>query len=138
MAENIARFTSSRFVGAGTISRFTARDEDLDALLDSDVDHIDVVALKGDNPEPYWQKQNLTTASLYQGSPQAWDQDAIGYLWEHRIAWLQEDDTGVQFEPAGGQTVSIFFYLWRTGGLGPAIVLHEANYVGSPRFAVAP
>lgn len=127
---------STRAAGADTVTRFMARDEDQVALLDSDIDHIDILVMRRGDVEPFWQKKGLPASALYQGSPQAWEKDDIGYLWEHRLAWYAEDDYGERYEPASGSTVKVFFWLWRTGTLGPVVVKHVAGYDGSPRAAL--
>lgn len=124
----------ARFLGEDVVTRFTARDEDDEALLDDDVESIDIIAMRRGEPEAFWVKRGVDVDDLYQGSPQPWSLDSTGYLWEHRLAWGAQDDRGERFEPWTGGLVDIYFWLHRPAPLGSVVVLHEAGFRSSPVF----
>lgn len=125
---------SHRACGEDTVTRFMARDEDGNAILDTDVESIDIVAQRRGEPEPFWIQRGVLPADLYQTTPQPWGADSIGYLWEHRMAWHQEDEEGDGYEPARGTTVTLYFFLRRAAPLGPVVVQHSATYGDEPAF----
>jgi hypothetical protein len=124
----------ARFLGSDVVTRFMARDEDDAAVLDTDIERIDVIAIRRGESEAFWVKRGLDTDDMYQGSPQPWDLDSTGYLWEHRLAWGAEDDNGERFEPWTGGRVDLYFWMHRAAPLGPVVVLHEAGFRASPVF----
>lgn len=137
-------FESSRAAGEDVLTQCMPRHEDGTAILEADVDHVDLVVMTSaqvdglGEADPYWSKSGLNPATLFVSPPVAWDLDSVGYNFEHRLAWEDDDDTGQMFAPSAGSTVHLYFFLWRINGLGPAVVHHAASFVYAPRWAVSP
>jgi hypothetical protein len=129
----MAHIETTYYVGQGPLTQFTPRDENGVALVEGNFEKVDVVAerrkITFDDDAPLWVDHGLT--GVFRDPPSAWDLDAAGYNFEHRIAWGATDERGVAFEPPAGCVVDVYYFLHRAGK-NPVVVHHAVSIAHAP------
>lgn len=123
----MAHIETTYYVGQGPVTRFTARDEDGDVIVEGNTIKVDVAAeIDG---KPYWTKTGLT--GVFLDPALSWGLDSTGYNFSHRIPWGDADDYGATFEPDDGGTVDVYYFLRRPDA-DPVVVHHAVSIVHAP------